>query len=409
MPSYRKDLVMSDSKYVIVGGGMAADAAVRGIREVDANGSISLISAEGVPPYKRPPLSKGLWNGKPLNRIWSKTGELDVDLHLGRTVLKLDTDGKRVIDDHGNSYRFEKLLLATGVVPRRLSPGHDDGVIYFRTVEDYRRLRELADQGERFAVIGGGFLGSEIAASLAANGKQVTMIFPGCGIGDRIFPRDLSLSLNELYRERGVDVRAGETIAGLERRGDTWIVRMHGAGGGAVHEVTVDGVVAGVGTRAALDLAHSGGLETGDGIIVDEYLRTSHPDVYAAGDVANTWMPALGKRLRVEHEDNARTMGRHAGRSMAGRVEPYHHLPFFYSDLFELGYEAVGELDARFETVAHWYDPFREGIVYYLRDGRVRGVLLWNVWNQVDTARDLIGQPVPQDLDLTRESVLVTD
>jgi NADPH-dependent 2,4-dienoyl-CoA reductase/sulfur reductase-like enzyme len=129
--------------------------------------------------------------------------------------------------------------------------------------------------------------------------------------------------------------------------------------------------------------------------VVDEFLRTSSPDVYTAGDVANFYNPDLDKRLRVEHEDNANTMGLLAGRNMVGAAEPYHHLPFFYSDLFELGYEAVGEVDARLETVADWKDLGREGVVYYLREGRVRGVLLWNVWGQVDAARRLIAEPGP--------------
>jgi 3-phenylpropionate/trans-cinnamate dioxygenase ferredoxin reductase component len=132
-----------------------------------------------------------------------------------------------------------------------------------------------------------------------------------------------------------------------------------------------------------------------NGIRVDRGLRTSHPDIYAAGDVANFYNPALDQRLRVEHEDNANTMGRLAGQAMAGRTVSYDHLPFFYSDLFELGYEAVGAVDARLETAADWKKPFREGVVYYLRDGRVRGVLLWNVWKQVDSARKLIAEAGP--------------
>jgi 3-phenylpropionate/trans-cinnamate dioxygenase ferredoxin reductase component len=132
-----------------------------------------------------------------------------------------------------------------------------------------------------------------------------------------------------------------------------------------------------------------------NGIIVDEYLRTTNPDIYAAGDVAAFFNPALGKRIRVEHEDNAISMGRSAGRNMAGQLEPYHHLPFFYSDLFDFGYEAVGELDSRFEIMADWTRPNEEGVIYYLQNNRVRGVLLWNVWEQVEAARQLIADPGP--------------
>jgi len=154
-------------------------------------------------------------------------------------------------------------------------------------------------------------------------------------------------------------------------------------------------VVAGLGIEPNTDLARAASLPVQDGIVVDEACRTSHPDIYAAGDAAAFYSPALGTRIRVEHEDNANTMGRTAGQAMAGDVASYRHLPFFYSDLFELGYEAVGELDARLETFADWKQPYREGVIYYLRHGRVRGVLLWNTWDQVDAARRLIAQPGP--------------
>jgi NADPH-dependent 2,4-dienoyl-CoA reductase/sulfur reductase-like enzyme len=160
-------------------------------------------------------------------------------------------------------------------------------------------------------------------------------------------------------------------------------------------ELLVDGVIAGLGIEPNKALAAAAGLEVDNGIVVDALLRTRHPDIYAAGDVANFYNPALGKRIRVEHEDNANTMGKHAGRNMAGEQASYDYLPFFYSDLFDLGYEAVGELDARSTIVADWKEPYREGVVYYLQDGRVRGVLLWNVWGQVDAARQLIAEPGP--------------
>jgi 3-phenylpropionate/trans-cinnamate dioxygenase ferredoxin reductase subunit len=160
-------------------------------------------------------------------------------------------------------------------------------------------------------------------------------------------------------------------------------------------ELTADGIVAGIGIQPDVELAQRTGLKVDNGIVVDENLRTSNPDIYAAGDVANFFNPVLGKRVRVEHEDNANTMGEAAGKNMAGSPTPYHHLPFFYSDLFELGYEAVGELDARLETVEDWKEEFREGVVYYLEQGRVRGVLLWNTWGQVEAARALIAEKGP--------------
>ncbi len=383
-----------NAKYVIVGSGMTADAAVRGIREVDREGTITMIGNEADPPYKRPPLSKGLWTGKPIDRIWSRTEELDVDLRLGRTISWIDRRERCVVDDRGVSYRYESLLFATGSSPRRL-PLDDERVIYFRTLNDYRRLRQLADDGQRFAVIGGGFIGSEIAAALATNGKTVSLIFPGDAIGDTIFPSDLAHSLNDLYSDHGVEVMTGTAVIGIQSSAQGVALTLSGPAPHGQRVTQVDGVVAGIGTQPNVDLARQAGLAVDNGIVVDQFLRTIDPHVFAAGDVANYFDPVLHMRRRVEHEDNARTMGRHAGRAMAGASEPYDHLPFFYSDLFDRGYEAVGELDPRLETVADWTTPYKEGVIYYLREGRVRGVLLWNVWDQVPAARELIRQAEP--------------
>ncbi len=380
---------MKSYKYLIIGGGMAADSAARGIRQVDRNGTIGLVSADSDMPYNRPPLSKALWKGKRLDSIWRRTESKRVQVHLGRVVQKIDPKQKRVIDDKGDVFTYEKLLLATGGRPRRLPFGGDQ-IIYFRTVADYRRLRALTKKGRRFAVIGGGFIGSEIAAALAMNGKKVVMIFPGNGIGDRVFPRGLSRFVSSFYKRKGVEVLAGKKVSGLKTRGNQLVLKTD-----SNRDIVVDGVVAGVGIEPNVELAQAARLKVEDGIVVGEFLRTSHPDIYAAGDVAAFYNPALGKCIRVEHEDNANTMGRLAGRNMAGKSEPYHHLPFFYSDMFELGYEAVGELDSRLEIFADWKRPNKEGVIYYLRNGRVRGVLLWNVWKQADAARALIAEPGP--------------
>jgi len=380
---------MVNYQYLIIGGGMAAAAAVDGIREVDPTGGIGLISAELDAPYDRPPLSKALWKGKPLDSIWRKLESKEAKAHLGRVVKEIVPTQKRVVDDKGDFFTYQKLLLATGGKPRRLPFGNDK-IIYFRTLPDYRRLRALTETGRRFAVIGGGFIGSEIAAALALNGKEVVMIFPGKAIGDRVFPSPLAQFVSNFYKQKGVEVLAGEEIVGLETRGNQHVLQTR-----TNREIVVDGVVAGVGIEPNVELAQTIGLEVENGIVVDEFLRTSHPDIYAAGDVAAFYNPALGKRIRVEHEDNANSMGRLAGLNMAGKSEPYHHLPFFYSDMFDLGYEAVGEVDARLETFADWKRPNEEGVIYYLQNDRVRGVLLWNVWEQVEAARQLIAERGP--------------
>jgi NADPH-dependent 2,4-dienoyl-CoA reductase/sulfur reductase-like enzyme len=380
---------MDEYKYLIIGGGMTADAAVRGIREIDPDGSIGLVGMEDDPPYNRPPLSKKLWQGKPIESIWRNTENNHVALHLGTKIVNLNVDRLSARDEKGNEYSGEKILLATGGTPRRLDFGDDD-IIYYRTLQDYRVLSELSSIGQNFAVIGGGFIGSEIAAALAMHGKKVSMIFPEDGIGARVYPHDLSQFITDYFVEKGVEVLTGEQVTGFSRRNRHYILNTSGG-----HELLVDGVVAGIGIEPNIELAKAAGLKTGNGIIVDEYLLTSQPNIYAAGDVAEFFNPALGKRMRVEHEDNANTMGLRAGRNMAGASEPYHHLPFFYSDLFELGYEAVGQLDSRLATVADWAEPFKKGIIYYLKDDRVSGVLLWDVWKKVPAARELIARPGP--------------
>jgi 3-phenylpropionate/trans-cinnamate dioxygenase ferredoxin reductase component len=385
---------MPHYSYLIVGGGMTADAAIRGIREVDPSGSIGLIGAESHLFYDRPPLSKGLWKGKPLDSIWRKSEHQGMKLHLGRKAQALDPQNKSVSDDQRTVYTYDKLLLATGGTPRRLPFGGDD-IIYFRTLTDFERLRALTAKGQMFTVIGGGFIGSEIAAALTMNGKKVVMAFPGEGIGSHVFPADLSKFLNDHYREKGVEVLAGTRATGWELRQRKPVLKTHTAHNSVDREIESDAVVAGIGIQPNVELAQTAGLDVANGIRVDRGLRTSHPDIYAAGDVANFYNPALDQRLRVEHEDNANTMGRLAGQAMAGRAISYDHLPFYYSDLFELGYEAVGEVDARLETVADWKEPYRKGVIYYLRNGRVRGVLLWNVWDQVDSARKLIAEVGP--------------
>ncbi|MCJ7680059.1 MAG: NAD(P)/FAD-dependent oxidoreductase, partial [Candidatus Aminicenantes bacterium] len=182
---------MNNYKYLIIGGGMTADAAVSGIREIDSEGSIGLVSAEPDPPYNRPPLSKGLWKGKPLDSVWRKTESKNVSLHLGRKIISLNANEQSARDDQGNEYQGKKLLLATGGAPRRFDFGGDD-IIYYRTLEDYRRLSKMSKADDDFAVIGGGFIGTEIAAALAMNGKKVTMLFPDDGIGAHMYPHDLS-------------------------------------------------------------------------------------------------------------------------------------------------------------------------------------------------------------------------
>jgi NADPH-dependent 2,4-dienoyl-CoA reductase/sulfur reductase-like enzyme len=365
---------------------MAGHAAAAAIAAADPRGAIAMLAAEPDRPYARPPLSKGLWLGKPEESVWLRDVP-GVALHLGRRAVALDPREREVRDDRGEIHRYERLLLATGGAPRRLPHG-GDRVIYFRTLGDFRRLRTV--EGSRIAVIGGGFIGSELAAALTAAGKEVTMIFPEPTVGARAWPAELAGYVTRYFTQKGVRVLAGETVEAVEPRGAAAVVRT-----GRGEEIEASAVVAGLGIRPETALAEAAGIRCSDGIEVDALLETSAPGVFAAGDVARFPCDALGERIRVEHEDAALTQGRAAGRNMTGAAEPYLHLPFFYSDLFDLGYEAVGRLDPRLETVVSWKTPFREGVVYYLEGDRVRGVLLWGIFGQVDTARALIAGPGP--------------
>ena len=383
---------MPDYRYLIVGGGLTADGACKGIRDVDQEGSIGVVGTEPHPPYLRPPLSKDLWKGDPEDKIWRGTADLGVELHLSRTVVSLDLSNHRVTDSEGETYAYERLLLATGGTPRRLPFGGDD-VIYYRTLDDYRRLRAFADAQARCVVIGGGFIGSEVAAALAMNVCPVTIVFPDAGVCSRIFPADLSAFVTDYYRDKGVEVLAGGSVTGIERDGDHLHVT---TGDGGVLDADV--VVAGLGIQPNTELAEAAGLPVENGIPVDAFGHVDgREDVFAAGDVARFPEAGLDEPTRVEHEDHAKAHGRAVGKNMAGANTPYERMPFFYSDLFDLGYEAVGDLDARKETFAEWKTPNRKGLIYYLDDQRrPRGVLLWNVFDHVPDARELImaGEPI---------------
>jgi NADPH-dependent 2,4-dienoyl-CoA reductase/sulfur reductase-like enzyme len=379
--------VSTSTRYLLVGGGMSADAAAEGIRKHDADGTITLVGAEPHPPYKRPLLTKGLWAGAEEAKVWRGTAERGVDLVLGRRIVDLDLGARRAVDDQGADYAYDKLLLATGGRPRELEDADDD-VVYFRTLDDYRKVRSRAGDGTSFIVVGGGFIGSEIAAALTNAGSRVTMVFPEAGIGARLFPAHLAEFVTGYYREKGVEVLTGETVASV-REG-----RLTTGSGRALE---ADCIVAGLGIEPSTELAVATGLPVDNGIVVDELGRVGgRDDVFASGDVANFPIPALGKNVRVEHEDHANTHGRTVGANMTGAGQPYEHLPFFYSDLFDLGYEAVGDVDSRLETIERWDEPNRKGVVAYVdEERRPRGFLLWNTWDKVDPARDLIRAAKP--------------
>jgi len=386
-------MVKYNYKYLIIGGGMTADAAVHKIREIDAEGSMCLISKEEYPPYARPPLSKSLWKGEEeFEDIDLETESANLEMHLARMVVRIDPKSKKVIDDQGDEYGYTRLLIATGGNPKKIPKTEEENIIYYRTKEDYLKLKKLVDENKRFGVIGGGFIGSEIAAAIKIYkpDAEVTMIFPETGICALIFPKQLSNYIDEYYRENGIEVLSGDLVETIKKNNSEYVVETKSR-----KKLIFDVVIAGLGIQPNIDLAKNAGLKIDNGIIVNKFLQTSIPDIYAAGDVASYYNPALDKFIRVEHEDNALMMGEIAGANMAGEEIPYKHLSLFYSDLFDLGYEAVGELNSKLEIVEDWFDPNKEGVIYYLEKKRVKGILLWNVWDKVDDAREIIAEKGP--------------
>jgi 3-phenylpropionate/trans-cinnamate dioxygenase ferredoxin reductase component len=380
--------------YIIIGGGLAGASAVQGIRELDTTGSILLIGDEKHLPYNRPPLTKKLWSGqKKVEEIFVHDRTFyeseTVQLELGTSVVELQPQAKTITTSDKKGYRYKKLLLSTGGTPNRLKiPGGDlEGICYYRYLDDFLRIRPEAVGGKSAAVIGGGFIGSEIAAALTLNKVAVTMVFPDGYLCGRVFPEPLGRAIQQGFAQRGVTILAGDKPVSIGKEGDTFITSTHQGS-----TLQSDMLIVGIGVSPSIDLAATAGLRVSNGIEVNENLQTSDDSIYAAGDNAMFPYPALGERMRVEHWDNALNQGKSAGRNMAGAAEPYRYLPYFFSDLFEFGYEAVGEVRAELETFADWQNENDTGVVYYLKDGTVRGALMCNVWERVDAARNLIIQ-----------------
>jgi 3-phenylpropionate/trans-cinnamate dioxygenase ferredoxin reductase subunit len=366
-------------KYVIVGGGLAGQRGAEGIRKVDAKGSIALVMAEPYMPYERPPLSKGYLQGRDgLDKVFLKEdgyyAENGIDVTTGVHATWLAPDTRVVTLDDGRLLRYEKLLLATGGYARCLPiPGNDlPGVLTLRTIKDADAIRAAAEKAKQALVLGGSFIGSEVAASLAQLGLGVTMVFPESRLLELVAPEELSDWLRVKYEAREVRVLAGNSPDHLE--GDDKVERAVLANG---EVLDIDLVVMGVGVRLNTDLARVAGLEMTEkkAVLVDAYLRTSDPNIYAAGDIAAWPDPTFGKRLRVEHWDVARRQGLRAGQNMAGDEKPYTSLPYFFSDLFDFSFEVWGELTS-------WDQVVRRGALesdsfahYYFDQGKLTGVL----------------------------------
>ena len=378
---------------VIIGGGLAAGKAAETLREEKWDGDITILTAEAHPPYQRPPLSKGYLAGSEgIGEVilhpaeWY--AEQNIDLRTATTATALDPAAHRVTTTGGH-LSYDALLLATGASPRRLTiEGHDlDGVHSLRTLDDSDALAEqLRDGGRRLVLIGSGWIGMEVAATARGLGNDVTILerdpvplapAVGARMGE-VFRR--------LHEQHGVDLRTSvevQRIAGRDR----------------VEGVVVDGetvpadlVLVGVGAIPNTALAEAAGLEVDNGILVDASLRTSAPDVWAAGDVANAYHPVIERRLRSEHWANALEAGPVAARAMMGRPAVHDKIPYFYTDQFDLGMELSGypPLMSGAELIVRGDLDAREFIAFWIADGRVVGGMNVNVWDVQDAIQSLV-------------------
>ena len=385
---------MTRYEYVIVGGGMIADAAAKGIRELDPDSAILVLGDDPDEPYTRPALTKLLWTDPSFTEEKVPLGSeaTGAEIRTGTTVESIDPEAKTVTVEGGETLEYGALLLATGGTPNTLDLPAGGRVVYFRTFADYRHLRSLADDRPHVAVVGGSYIATELAAALVQNECRVTLVTPDPVLRAKGFPADLAQWFQSWFEDAGVEIVAETRVAsGTVTEDGVELTTEDGA------TLEADAVVLGLGITPNTALAEAAGLAVEDGVVVDEHLRTSNPSVYAAGDVASYPDALLGRR-RIEHVDLARKQGRAAGRAMVGDETPFTYTPYFYSMVFGHRYEAVGTLDASLDTVAAWAEPGEKGTVYYLEGDAVRGVLLWGNSSDAepdarDGARAVLAEP----------------
>jgi len=378
-------------RYLIIGGGLAGGRACQGIRKFDTEGSVTVLTGEKHFPYQRPPLSKGYLSGvQGLDKVYLKVdayyAENHIDVMQGVWVTRVDRAGHQVALADGRVLQYDKLLLATGGHAWRLPiPGNDlPGAFTLRTIDNSDAIRQATKASGQALVIGGSFIGAEVTASLAQLGAKVTIAFPESRLLHLVAPEALSTFLHAKYQGHGVQILSGVKPVSIEGRGKVEAVRLDNG-----QTVPTGVVVMGVGIRLDTELARDAGLELGDrgAVLVDEYLRTSDPDIYAAGDIAAWPDPTFGKRLRVEHWDVARRQGLQAGYNMAGQGKPYTDLPYFFSDMFDLSFEAWGDLTAWDQTVMRGTTDSGSVAFFYLSKGRMVGAL---AINRPDSERNAI-------------------
>ncbi|KAI9013999.1 apoptosis-inducing factor, mitochondrion-associated, C-term-domain-containing protein [Phycomyces nitens] len=456
--------------FVLIGGGTASYAAAKAIKEKDPLANVIIVAEEAYAPYMRPPLSKELWFSEDPNvsqtlvfKDWQgserETIYQDISLYevledasgsdtpsekiklLNKRVAKLNVDKRTVTLDDGSEIYYNKVLLATGGTPKKFPGVQDANVTSFRSIDDFKLLESKAKDGAHIAVVGGGFLGSELAVALAHRAEKqnikVTQVFPEEGNMANVFPTYLTKWTTSKVRDLGVDVKSNKAIKSINSSEDGKVVLDLGD-----EKLSVDHVVVAIGIEPRVDLARQAGLEIDEkraGVVVNAELE-ARSGVFAAGDMVSFHDVQLGRR-RIEHHDHAVLSGRHAGENMVGGSKPFTHQSMFWSDLGpEIGYEAVGLVDSQLSTVSVWAkatakdtpavgaaseaesprtaglgsdvslasavapvkpdfqdEKFGKGLVFYVRDQKIVGLLLFNVFGKVQEARNIINAGYTSD------------
>jgi 3-phenylpropionate/trans-cinnamate dioxygenase ferredoxin reductase subunit len=387
----------AERTFIVVGAGLAGAKAAEALRAEGFDGRLLLIGAEDERPYERPPLSKEYLRGERDDvHVHEEAfyAAHDIDLRLGRRVVELDPASREVELDDGRRERYDRLLLTTGARPRRLSiPGAElDGVLYLRDIGDSGAIRARLDRGGAVVVVGAGWIGSEVAASARQRGLDVTVLDPLALPLERVLGPEVGAIYRDIHADHGTRMLMGAGVAAFE--GATAVERVRTSDG---REIACDFVVVGIGVEPRTELAAGAGLAVEDGIRVDEHLRSSAPEVFAAGDVASAHHPFYGAPIRVEHWANALEQGPVAARNMLGHAAPYDRLPYFFSDQYDTGMEYAG-FARSWDRVVFRGDPAtREFIAFWLAGDHVVAGMNVNVWDVTDAIQTLIRDRVSVD------------
>lgn len=389
---------MSDlPTFVIVGAGLAGAKAAEALRDEGFNGAIVLFGTEAHRPYERPPLSKDYLQGNSdRDKVFVHPeqwyAEHHIDLHTGTTVAAIDRHTHKVVLSDRSRLSYDKLLITTGAAPRRLTvPGAElEGLHYLRSLDDSDSIKAVLRPGGRVVIVGGGWIGLETAAAAKTGGAEVTVLEHGELPLLRVLGPDVAAVFADLHRQNGVDLRCGVEVTGFRPAADGAACSAGAVllGDGTV--VDADAIIVGVGVSPDVGLAESAGLTVDNGILADQHLQTSDPDIYAAGDVVNAYHPMLAQHLRVEHWANALNQPAIAAKSMLGQTATYDRLPYFFSDQYDLGMEYTGYADASDTVVIRGDREAREFVAFWLNDGRVVAGMNVNVWDVTETIQALI-------------------